>query len=70
MLGWDHGAGVVDRGEGREGEAVGDRGVRVHGGVLLDRDPDHEHLAHKLGYVADGAHMLGDGDGEDGVGDG
>ena len=36
MLGWDHGAGVVDRGEGRGGVAVDGCGVRVHG---------YEHLA-------------------------
>jgi hypothetical protein len=39
-LGWDHGAGVVDRGDRCEGEAVADRGVRVRSGVLLDMDPD------------------------------
>jgi hypothetical protein len=39
VLGWDHGACVVDQGDGREGEAVIDRGVRVRSDVLLDMEP-------------------------------
>ena len=69
VLGWDHGACVVDWVDGRGGEAVANRGVWVRSGVLLDMEPDREHLAHEFGYVVDGAHMLGGVDGEGGVGD-
>ena len=51
MLGGDRGAGVGDRGDGRGGVAVDGHGVRVHGGVQLDRAPDYEHLAHRTWQV-------------------
>ena len=44
---------VLDQGDGQEGGAVADCGVRLHSCTLLDVEPFREHFPHKFGNMAD-----------------